>query len=158
MSGRAPPGFSRHAPADDDGRDLASSQEGSSALANGAETRGTALPVDKLKWQRLLECSSKSDAKPLALLACGSFNPVTNQHLRMLELARYEMQHQVRSLLGNPGWLQMLGTNGIRKIPAVAPSELHKGLDGHLHCLVCDKGDDITRLISEPRRCDTLKL
>ena len=99
MSGRAPPGFSRHAQADDDGRDLMASQEGSSTLASGAGTQATSLPVDKLKWQQnLLECSSKADAKPLALLACGSFNPVTNQHLRMVELARYEMQHQVRSL------------------------------------------------------------
>ncbi|MEQ2176446.1 hypothetical protein GOODEAATRI_028073 [Goodea atripinnis] len=29
---------------------------------------------------------------PLVLLACGSFNPITNQHMRLFELARDHMQ------------------------------------------------------------------
>lgn len=28
---------------------------------------------------------------PLVLLACGSFNPITNQHMRLFELARDHM-------------------------------------------------------------------
>uniref|UniRef100_A0A3Q0SU47 Nicotinamide nucleotide adenylyltransferase 3 n=1 Tax=Amphilophus citrinellus TaxID=61819 RepID=A0A3Q0SU47_AMPCI len=36
---------------------------------------------------------------PLVLLACGSFNPITNQHMRLFELARDHMhstgQYQV---------------------------------------------------------------
>uniref|UniRef100_A0A672JWI2 Cytidyltransferase-like domain-containing protein n=1 Tax=Sinocyclocheilus grahami TaxID=75366 RepID=A0A672JWI2_SINGR len=34
---------------------------------------------------------------PLVLLACGSFNPITHQHMRLFELARDHM-HQT-------GWL-----------------------------------------------------
>ncbi|XP_048845310.1 nicotinamide/nicotinic acid mononucleotide adenylyltransferase 3 [Brienomyrus brachyistius] len=33
---------------------------------------------------------------PLVLLACGSFNPITNQHMRLFELARDHMHHTGR--------------------------------------------------------------
>jgi len=36
---------------------------------------------------------------PLVLLACGSFNPITHQHMRLFELARDHM-HQT-------GWCQL---------------------------------------------------
>lgn len=37
---------------------------------------------------------------PLVLLACGSFNPITNQHMRLFELAKDHMHRtgQSRSL------------------------------------------------------------
>ncbi|XP_067898204.1 nicotinamide/nicotinic acid mononucleotide adenylyltransferase 3 isoform X4 [Heterodontus francisci] len=46
----------------------------------------------------MLETSTPLYAKminrvPVALLACGSFNPITNMHLRMFELARDHLHH-----------------------------------------------------------------
>ncbi|KAM8838777.1 nicotinamide/nicotinic acid mononucleotide adenylyltransferase 3 isoform 1-T1 [Synchiropus picturatus] len=43
---------------------------------------GTRSPATKMGLQRI----------PLVLLACGSFNPITNQHMRLFELARDHMQ------------------------------------------------------------------
>lgn len=42
---------------------------------------------------------------PLVLLACGSFNPITNQHMRLFELARDHMHStgQIQSLKSGSG-------------------------------------------------------
>lgn len=39
-------------------------------------------------WGRTMMASHRI---PLVLLACGSFNPITNQHMRLFELARDHM-------------------------------------------------------------------
>lgn len=33
-------------------------------------------------------CDSMKNRIPVVLLACGSFNPITNMHLRLFEVAR----------------------------------------------------------------------
>jgi nicotinamide mononucleotide adenylyltransferase len=45
------------------------------------------LPTDKLSCTR-----QSQNSPPLVLVSCGSFNPPTYMHLRMLELARQEMK------------------------------------------------------------------
>lgn len=40
---------------------------------------------------------------PVVLLACGSFNPVTNMHLRLFEVARDHL-HQTGQLGGRGQW------------------------------------------------------
>ncbi len=85
MAQRAKPGTSRSStPASVDSAEL-----------DDSDDIAKTLPLDKLRWPNLMQRDSCEISKPLALLACGSFNPVTNQHLRMMELARHEMQ-QVR--------------------------------------------------------------
>ncbi|KAB0374239.1 hypothetical protein FD755_014495 [Muntiacus reevesi] len=36
---------------------------------------------------------------PVVLLACGSFNPITNMHLRLFEVARDHLHQTVEMLL-----------------------------------------------------------
>ncbi|XP_064418438.1 nicotinamide/nicotinic acid mononucleotide adenylyltransferase 3 isoform X2 [Latimeria chalumnae] len=36
---------------------------------------------------------------PVALLACGSFNPITNMHMRLFELARDHLHHTGRYMV-----------------------------------------------------------
>ncbi|KYQ89789.1 hypothetical protein DLAC_11788 [Tieghemostelium lacteum] len=46
------------------------------------------FPVDKLK-----EPTKDTTKQPVVLLACGSFNPITYMHLRMMEIARDYLIH-----------------------------------------------------------------
>ena len=46
------------------------------------------IPVDKLACHRLKHAGP---SPPCVLLACGSFNPPTIMHLRMMEAARDKM-------------------------------------------------------------------
>ncbi len=45
------------------------------------------LPLDKLSCK----AAAAAPREPVVLVACGSFNPPTVMHLRMLELAAHEM-------------------------------------------------------------------
>ena len=55
------------------------------------------LPTDKLCCKRGGHQPGRP-YRPVVLLSCGSFNPPTNAHLRMFELAAQALQ-QVRAAL-----------------------------------------------------------
>lgn len=66
---------------------------GASANAVWADT-GTvdvSLPTDKLKAS-LQRPDNNSEFEPVVLLNCGSFNPPTIMHLRMLDLGAQVMR------------------------------------------------------------------
>lgn len=42
-------------------------------------------------------CDSMKNRIPVVLLACGSFNPITNMHLRLFEVARDHL-HQTGTI------------------------------------------------------------
>lgn len=49
------------------------------------------LPTDKLRCMRGAHKAGQA-YRPVVLLSCGSFNPPTNAHLRMFELAAQQLQ------------------------------------------------------------------
>ena len=59
---------------------------------DGPSSIHRSLPIDKIDRARL------SSPKLAVLLACGSFNPPTVMHLRMLELAKDQLAKVLPSL------------------------------------------------------------
>lgn len=55
------------------------------------------LPMDKLACHRM---GSNGESQSVVLVACGSFNPPTLAHLRVLELVRQEFFSQGVDVLG----------------------------------------------------------
>ena len=53
------------------------------------------LPTDKLCCRRGAHQPGRA-YRPVVLLSCGSFNPPTNAHLRMFELAAQQLQQVSR--------------------------------------------------------------
>lgn len=56
------------------------------------------IPVDKLSCHRKVQSGSKGEVRrntqPVVLVACGSFNPPTCAHLRVLEVVREEFMRR----------------------------------------------------------------
>ena len=63
------------------------------------------IPTDKLACHPLPQSTmynnSPSVTRPIVLVACGSFNPPTIMHLRMLDLARHALMSQGTDVLGS---------------------------------------------------------
>ncbi|KAL4529307.1 hypothetical protein Ndes2437B_g09097 [Nannochloris sp. 'desiccata'] len=62
---------------------------------NGADVP---LPTDKLACH--LSAAKSGITRPIVLVSCGSFNPPTTMHVRMLELARQELFARGHDVLG----------------------------------------------------------
>ena len=76
------------------------------------ESKQLALPIDKLCC-KLAGRPREGSYSPVVLVSCGSFNPPTNMHLRMFDLAQHTLL-QVRQA-------------GVR-VPDNPTTKCHRGL------------------------------
>ncbi|KAK9829046.1 hypothetical protein WJX72_003627 [[Myrmecia] bisecta] len=77
------------------------------------------LPIDKLSCKLQGRPCDSTSYSPVVLVSCGSFNPPTNMHLRMFDLAEHALLQSGTDVLG--GYLSPV--NDAYKKPGLLPAE-----------------------------------